>query len=80
MSSSPMAYVLAWNNDNTIKDVSPRYCEHWNTTTRKLRTEKEWFDEALRPYLGKPTERDKAEDRYFYKIHSNKPKPTSISE
>lgn len=80
MASSPIAYVFAWNNDNTIKDVSPRYCEHWNTTTRKLRAEKEWLDETLKPYLGKVTARDKAEDLYFDKIHSNKPKPTVISE
>uniref|UniRef100_A0A336KYQ5 CSON000703 protein n=1 Tax=Culicoides sonorensis TaxID=179676 RepID=A0A336KYQ5_CULSO len=78
--TSPITYVVAWNNDNSIKDVSPRYCEHWNTTTRKLRVEKEWWDEALRPFLGKPNERDKAENKYFDKIHSAKPMPTAISD
>lgn len=78
--TAPITYVVAWNNDNTIKDVSPRYCEHWNTTTRKLRVEKEWWDETLRPFLGKVNERDKAENKYFEKIHSNKPMPTAISE
>lgn len=79
--TSPITYVLAWNNDNSIKDVSPRYCEHWNTTTRKLRVEKEWWDDAIRPFLGKIlTERDKAENKYFEKIHSSKPMPTAISE
>lgn len=75
-----MVYVLAWNNDNTIKDVSPRYCEHFNTVTRKMRAEKEWYLETLQPYLGKSTARDKAEDKYFDKIHSAKPLPTIISE
>uniref|UniRef100_A0A336MU00 CSON007305 protein n=1 Tax=Culicoides sonorensis TaxID=179676 RepID=A0A336MU00_CULSO len=78
--TSPITYVVAWNNDNSIKDVSPRYCEHWNTTTRKLRVEKEWWDETLRPFLGKPNERDKAENKYFDKIHSAKPMPTAISD
>lgn len=78
--TSPITYVVAWNNDNTIKDVSPRYCEHWNTTIRKLRVEKEWWDETIQPYLGKVNERDKAENKYFEKIHSAKPMPTAISE
>lgn len=75
-----MAYILAWNNDNTIKDVSPRYCEHWNTVTRKLRAEKDWFDEAIESFKGKATARDKAENKYFDQIHAAKPLPTVISE
>ncbi|XP_063695608.1 DNA repair protein complementing XP-C cells homolog [Culicoides brevitarsis] len=79
--TSPITYVLAWNNDNSLKDVSPRYCEHWNTVTRKLRVEKEWWDETIQPYLSKHvTERDKAENKYFEKIHSTKPMPTAISD
>lgn len=79
--TSPITYVVAWNNDNTIKDVSPRYCEHWNTITRKMRVEKEWWDETILPFLGKiVNERDKAENKYFDKIHSAKPMPTAISE
>jgi hypothetical protein len=29
--------VVAWNNDNTLKDITKRYCTNFNTVTRKLR-------------------------------------------
>ena len=77
----PLTYVIAWNNDNSIKDVSARYCQQWNTVTRKLRCAKDWLDETFAPYLSKvKTIRDKNEDKELNKIHLDKPLPTAISE
>lgn len=71
---------MAWNNDNTLKDVSPRYCPLWNTVSRTLRVDKKWLESAIRKYIGKKTSRDVTEDKELNKIHMDKPLPTAISE
>uniref|UniRef100_A0A1B0DMG8 Rad4 beta-hairpin domain-containing protein n=1 Tax=Phlebotomus papatasi TaxID=29031 RepID=A0A1B0DMG8_PHLPP len=76
----PISYVFAWHADKTVKDVSPRYCPQWNTTTRKYRIDKEWLDDTLQPFLGKKTKRDREEDRELDKIHLDKPLPKTITE
>lgn len=78
--TTPIAYVIAWNNDNSIKDISPRYCPQWNTTTRLLRVGKEWFDSAFKQFMGKKTRRDIKEDKELNRMHLNAPLPTSIKE
>lgn len=45
-----------------------------------MRVEKEWWDVALRKFIGKKTARDAAEDRELDKIHLEKPLPVAISE
>lgn len=78
--TAPVAYVFAWDNDNSMKDVSPRYCPHWNTATRKQRVESEWLNIAIRSYTGRKTSRSKAEDIEFHRMHLDKPLPSSIAE
>lgn len=78
--TKPIAYVFAWNNNNKIKDVSPRYCSQWNTTTRKLRVSTEWLDDALSRYKEPLSQRCIAEDRELEEIHAQTPIPKSISE
>lgn len=51
--SSPIVYVFAWNNDNTIKDVSARYGAQLHTVTRKQRVEEDWLHETLNHYIRK---------------------------
>lgn len=79
--SSNLAYVFAFNNDATVKDVTARYCVQWAFTLRKNRVEQSWLDEALEDYvLTKPTKRDLNEDSEMRRIHLDKPIPTTISE
>lgn len=78
--SSPLVYILAWNNDGTIKDVSPRYCPNYGTSTKKLRIEPEWLDETLAKFKGKRTARDIEEDRCLNQALMEQPLPTTISE
>ncbi|KAL1392867.1 hypothetical protein pipiens_012160 [Culex pipiens pipiens] len=78
--SSPLVYILAWNNDGTIKDVSTRYCANYVTSTKKLRIEHEWLDEALAKFKGKPTARDIEEDRALNRALLEQPLPKSIGE
>lgn len=78
--SSPLVYVLAWNNDGTIKDVSARYCANYATSTKKLRIEEEWLEEALAKFKGKKTARDIEEDKALNRALMEQPLPKSISE
>ncbi|XP_037717681.1 DNA repair protein complementing XP-C cells homolog [Drosophila subpulchrella] len=75
-----LAYVFAFQDDQSLKDVTARYCSSWCTTVRKARVEKAWLDETITPYLGRPTKRDITEDEQLRRIHANKPLPKSITE
>lgn len=45
--TKPVLYVVAWNSENLIKDVSRRYCPHWLTVTYKQRIDEKWWLETL---------------------------------
>jgi xeroderma pigmentosum group C-complementing protein len=76
----PMTYVFAWNNDNSIKDVSARYCPTLNTTIRKMRVDRNYLESILLHFEGRKTVRDVKEDDELNKIQLAKPMPTSIAE
>lgn len=78
--AKPIIYVLAWNNDNTVRDVTPRYCSHFHTTTRKLRAEQLWIDDALAQFIEPRNPRTIIEDVEFSKLQMDTPLPTSINE
>ncbi|XP_017078618.1 DNA repair protein complementing XP-C cells homolog isoform X2 [Drosophila eugracilis] len=78
--SPGLAYVFAFQSDQSLKDVTARYCTSWCTTVRKSRVDKAWLDETIAPYLGRRTMRDITEDEQMRRIHANKPLPKSISE
>ncbi|XP_056642265.1 DNA repair protein complementing XP-C cells homolog [Diorhabda sublineata] len=76
----PISYVVAWNNDNTIKDVTKRYCTNYNTVTRKLRINEKWWEESIRPFLEKSTPRSREEDNDLSRQQLDQPLPKVISE
>lgn len=78
--SKPVIYVFAWNNDQTIRDVTPRYCLNFHTTTRKQRAEQLWIDVALDELLEDRNPRTIIEDIEFSKLHMDTPMPTAIGE
>ncbi|XP_050068452.1 DNA repair protein complementing XP-C cells homolog [Anopheles maculipalpis] len=79
--SSPMLYILAWNNDGSIKDVSARYCADYLTVAIKHRIMQQWMDNLLFPYSGdRQTVRDIAEDRELNRILEERPLPRTVSE
>uniref|UniRef100_A0A182PNB6 Rad4 beta-hairpin domain-containing protein n=1 Tax=Anopheles epiroticus TaxID=199890 RepID=A0A182PNB6_9DIPT len=78
--TQPIAYVLAWNNDGSIKDVSPRYISRLGSKKSKLRVEDAWLEKALRPYRGKRTKRDLIEDVKFDRLLNKRPFPEQIGE
>ncbi|XP_053669721.1 DNA repair protein complementing XP-C cells homolog [Anopheles nili] len=78
--TQPIVYVLAWNNDGSIKDVSPRYISRLGSKKSKLRVDDPWLEKALRPYHGKRNKRDLIEDVKFDRLLNKRPFPEQISE
>lgn len=77
--SHPMIYVFAWNNDNSVKDVSARYIPNLNTTVRKMRVEAEYLEKTLKPFVGIKTARDRQEDNDLNILQLAIPMPTTVS-
>jgi xeroderma pigmentosum group C-complementing protein len=76
----PMIYVFAWNNDNSLKDVSHRYCPNLNTITRKLRVEPKYLASVIGQFAGQKTARDVKEDNELNKLQLKIPMPTSLQQ
>ena len=75
-----MRYVLAWNNDQTIKDVTKRYCRQFLTVTRKLRVDDDWWTHTMAPFKPPSTPQEREEDEELDKKLEEQPIPKSISE
>jgi xeroderma pigmentosum group C-complementing protein len=73
-------YILAWNNDNSIKDLTPRYAPQWMTVTRKHRIDAIWWEKTLLPWKPKLSAIEKEENRDLDCILAEKPLPASIAE
>lgn len=78
--TQPAVYVFAWNNDNTIKDISARYCKDFNTRIRKMRVDREYLNSVLNLFAGTRTSRDFKEDDELNKIQLKEEMPKSIAE
>ncbi|XP_053600558.1 DNA repair protein complementing XP-C cells homolog isoform X2 [Plodia interpunctella] len=76
----PVCYVVGWDNNNNLKDVTRRYVPHWSTATRKLRVDPRWWDAAATPWAGRRDARDREEDEYLDRMQLEAPLPKSISE
>ncbi|XP_050342073.1 DNA repair protein complementing XP-C cells homolog [Nymphalis io] len=76
----PVRYVVGWDNNNYLKDLTRRYVPHWNTITRKQRVETAWWEESIKPWIGPKTARDKEEDERLNRMLLEAPLPKSISE
>ncbi|CAG9791985.1 unnamed protein product [Diatraea saccharalis] len=76
----PVCYVVGWDNNNYLKDLTRRYVPHWNTITRKQRAEPKWWNEAIQPWLGPKTACDKEEDEQLDRMQLEAPLPKSIAE
>lgn len=76
----PVTYVFAWNNDNSLKDISARYCANLNTTVRKMRVDAKYMNSVVAQYAGIKTSRDIKEDNELNVLQLAKPMPTTISE
>jgi xeroderma pigmentosum group C-complementing protein len=73
-------YVLAFNNDLTLKDVTRRYCAQFATVTRKLRVDEKWWRESLTPFLTAPIAHDREEDEELNRLMLDRPMPSTLKE
>lgn len=78
--TKPVLYVVAWNSENLIKDVSRRYCPHWLTVTYKQRVDEKWWLKTLSYWKEKDTAISKAEDEMLLQKELEQPLPKTISE
>lgn len=78
--TKPVLYVVAWNSENLIKDVSRRYCPHWLTVTYKQRVDEKWWLKTLSYWKEKDTTISKAEDEMLLQKELEQPLPKTISE
>ncbi|XP_045390082.1 LOW QUALITY PROTEIN: DNA repair protein complementing XP-C cells [Lemur catta] len=76
--TKPVAYVVGFDGDCWVRDVTPRYDPAWMTATRRLRVDAGWWAETLRPYRGPSTEREEQEDSEFQAKQLQQPLPTAV--
>lgn len=60
--TKPLFYVVGFDNDGSVRDVTQRYDPVWMTSTRKSRVDPEWWEETLQPYESPYVERDRKEE------------------
>ncbi|XP_076236986.1 DNA repair protein complementing XP-C cells homolog [Calliopsis andreniformis] len=76
----PVLYVVAWNSESLIKDVTRRYCSNWLTVTRKQRIDEKWWLETLSYWKEKNTAISRAEDEMLLQKDLEQPLPKTIGE
>jgi len=82
-----MAYVVAFDEDGTARDVTRRYAKAYMAKTRKLRVETvmeggdRWWRRALRHFSrGYKTDLDQIEDNELAAIETREPMPRNIAD
>ncbi|XP_039931842.1 DNA repair protein complementing XP-C cells isoform X2 [Hirundo rustica] len=78
--TKPLFYVVGFDNDGSVRDVTQRYDPAWMTSTRKSRVDPEWWEETLQPYESPYVERNKKEENEFQVKLQDQPLPTAIGE
>lgn len=77
----PLCYVLGFDDDNRVKDITRKYASGWLTSTKKMRIDPAWWEESLKPF-GPPTgcERELVENTQIQSKLQRQPMPASIAE
>uniref|UniRef100_A0A8C4XPW1 p125 n=1 Tax=Falco tinnunculus TaxID=100819 RepID=A0A8C4XPW1_FALTI len=78
--TKPLFYIVGFDNDGSVRDVTQRYDPVWMTATRKNRVDPEWWEDTLQPYKSPYVERDKKEEKEFQVKLQDQPLPTAIGE
>ncbi|CAL1676343.1 unnamed protein product [Lasius platythorax] len=78
--SKPVLYVIAYNSEGLIKDVTRRYCSQWLSVTRKQRIDEKWWTETLCYWLERETTMSKKEDELLLQRELEQPLPKTVSE
>ncbi|KAL8292221.1 hypothetical protein RQP46_001687 [Phenoliferia psychrophenolica] len=79
-----MLYVVAYEEDSSVRDITPRYAKSYSTFTAKARVPSkkgtDWFASLLKPHERSfKLNRDREEDEELWQRRSNEPMPTSVA-
>lgn len=75
-----MCYVIAFNADGTVKDVTKRYSPKYSQVTVKQRVSVEWWEKSLKPFRPKQTRQEAQEDSEMNLVELDRPMPKSVGE
>ncbi|XP_077181469.1 DNA repair protein complementing XP-C cells [Paroedura picta] len=78
--TKPVCYIVGFDNDGCVKDVTQRYDPAWMTSTRKSRVDAQWWNDSLEPYRSPFVEREKKEEKEFLAQLQDQPLPKAIGE
>ncbi|XP_014247249.1 DNA repair protein complementing XP-C cells [Cimex lectularius] len=78
--TKPITYVISWDNNDCIKDLTRRYAPQWLTSTQKLRVDPQWWQKSIEPWAPRNTKHERAENKELDRLVEECPLPTSISE
>ncbi|XP_042904947.1 DNA repair protein complementing XP-C cells homolog [Parasteatoda tepidariorum] len=76
----PVAYILGYDNDCYVKDLTKRYCSEYMTSTLKLRVDSDWWEETLEYFAPPNSKLNKDEEKKLEEILVNKPLPKTVGE
>ena len=85
-SSNRLSYVIAFEEDYAVRDVTLRYSPAFNAKTRRLRVEdskggKRWWERTLRFYRPRyELDRDQLEDAELKAKEAREPMPRSVAD
>ncbi|XP_067854464.1 DNA repair protein complementing XP-C cells isoform X2 [Heptranchias perlo] len=78
--SKPLSYIIGFDNESCLRDVTQRYDAAWMTATRKRRIDPGWWDKTLAAFKSSCTERQKEEDMELQTKLLDRPLPTTVAE
>ncbi|XP_024879612.1 DNA repair protein complementing XP-C cells homolog [Temnothorax curvispinosus] len=78
--TKPVLYVIAYNSERLVKDVTRRYCPQWLSVTRKQRIDEKWWIETLTYWQERETAMSKQEDELLLQKELEQPLPKTVGE
>ncbi|XP_076468748.1 DNA repair protein complementing XP-C cells homolog [Babylonia areolata] len=78
--SQPVLYVLSFQNEGSVKDITAKYAPQWLSHTRKQRVDSDWWRESLESFASANTALDDQENRDIKDHLVQRPLPTNIGE
>lgn len=78
--TQPLTYVVGYDDNDKLRDLTSRYASRWLIFNRKLRPDQPWWDETIASYESSDKKGNKKEDEQLLENLRQKPMPTTISE
>ncbi|KAH7952679.1 hypothetical protein HPB49_000407 [Dermacentor silvarum] len=76
----PLYYILSFDDNNKVKDITKKYASGWLTSVKKKRIDPKWWEESLKPFRPTDSERERVENTQIQSKLQRQPMPGSIAE